>query len=175
MSNRWIRWLAVACPLLSACLPPVLPAIAPASPSMASLRVRVGDEVAIRYTKEAKERSGWHTLDDEKARKYGKDLRESLARTLAVAGFKVVGPNEPHDVIASIGGSDITVSGTICAGQADVNGDGQVSLQELSDWVSPRVVRDAKKDSRDQHPKLVVGSAVGGAASFIVEYGLATK
>ena len=61
-------------------------------------------------------------------------------------------------------------------GQADANGDGQISLQELSDWVSPRVARDAKKDNRDQHPKLVLGSGVaGGAQSFIVEYGLATK
>ena len=60
-------------------------------------------------------------------------------------------------------------------GQADQNGDGQVSLQELADWVGPRVARDAKKDGRDQHPKVVVGSGVGGAQGFIVEYGLATK
>ena len=37
------------------------------------------------------------------------------------------------------------------------------------------VARDAKKDGRDQHPKVVVGSGVGGAQGFIVEYGLATK
>jgi uncharacterized caspase-like protein len=60
-------------------------------------------------------------------------------------------------------------------GAADGNGDGQVSLQELNDWVSPRVARDAKQDLREQHPKLVVGKQVGGAQNFIVEYGLATK
>jgi hypothetical protein len=60
-------------------------------------------------------------------------------------------------------------------GVADGNGDGQVSLQELSDWVGPRVARDAKKDNREQHPSLVVGSGLGGAANFIVEYGLATN
>jgi len=60
-------------------------------------------------------------------------------------------------------------------GAADINGDGQVSLQELSDWVSPRVAQAAKTDSREQHPKLVVGSGVGAASNFIVEYGLATK
>jgi hypothetical protein len=60
-------------------------------------------------------------------------------------------------------------------GEADMNGDGQVSLQELSDYVSPRVTRDSKKDSREQHPSMVVGSGVGSASSFIVEYGLATK
>jgi hypothetical protein len=60
-------------------------------------------------------------------------------------------------------------------GDADTNGDGQIVLQELSDWVSPRVARDSKTDKREQHPKLVVGSTVGDASSFVVEYGLATK
>jgi hypothetical protein len=60
-------------------------------------------------------------------------------------------------------------------GQADMNGDGQVSLQELADWVGPRVARDAKKESREQHPKLLVGSGLTGPANFIVEYGLATR
>jgi uncharacterized caspase-like protein len=60
-------------------------------------------------------------------------------------------------------------------GAADMNGDGQISLQELSDWVSPRVAQAAKTDNHDQHPGLVVGSGVGTAGNFIVEYGLATK
>jgi uncharacterized caspase-like protein len=58
------------------------------------------------------------------------------------------------------------------AGQADIDGDGQISLQELSDWVSPRVAKDAKTDKREQHPKLTVGSGVGDAKSFVVEYGI---
>jgi hypothetical protein len=60
-------------------------------------------------------------------------------------------------------------------GAADINGDGQVSLQELHDWVSPRVASASKRDNREQHPKLVAGSGVGGMNDFIVEYGLPTK
>jgi hypothetical protein len=58
------------------------------------------------------------------------------------------------------------------SGQADIDGDGQLSLQELSDWVSPRVAHDAKVDKREQHPKLVVGSGLGSAKEFVVEYGI---
>jgi Caspase domain len=59
--------------------------------------------------------------------------------------------------------------------EADTDGDGQISLQELSDWVGPRVARDAMRDHREQHPKLVVGSGLGTPSSFMVEYGLPTK
>jgi len=59
-------------------------------------------------------------------------------------------------------------------GQADINGDGQISLQELSEWVRPRVARDAKRDNRDQTPSVQVGSGLqGGASSFIVAQGIA--
>jgi uncharacterized caspase-like protein len=60
-------------------------------------------------------------------------------------------------------------------GQADADGDGQVSLQELADWVSPRVARDAKQEKREQHPKLAVGSGLKSASQLIVEYGLPTR
>ena len=60
-------------------------------------------------------------------------------------------------------------------GAADMNGDGQVSLGELSQWVTPRVSRDAKKDNRDQNPSLNVGKGLGSADSFIVEWGLPAK
>ena len=57
-------------------------------------------------------------------------------------------------------------------GQADADGDGQITMQELSDWVGPRVARDAKKDGREQHPALTVGSGIGSAKNLAVEYGL---
>ena len=57
-------------------------------------------------------------------------------------------------------------------GQADADGDGQISLRELADWVGPRVAREAKKDKRDQHPSVAVGSGVGDPRNFIVEYGI---
>jgi hypothetical protein len=56
-----------------------------------------------------------------------------------------------------------------------MNGDGQVSLGELSQWVGPRVSREAKKANRDQNPSLTVGKGLGSADSFIVEWGLAAK
>ena len=60
-------------------------------------------------------------------------------------------------------------------GAADINGDGQVSLAELAQWVAPRVSRDAKQANRDQTPSLVVGKSLGPADGFIVEWGLAAK
>jgi Caspase domain len=60
-------------------------------------------------------------------------------------------------------------------GQADVDGDGQVTLQELADWVSPRVARDAKEDKREQHPKLALGTGLGSAGQFVVEYGVSPR
>jgi hypothetical protein len=60
-------------------------------------------------------------------------------------------------------------------GQGDLNGDGQVSLEELRDWVKPRVTRDAKSDNRDQTPELFLGNNIGAPSSFIVAWGLATK
>lgn len=60
-------------------------------------------------------------------------------------------------------------------GQADGNGDGQVSLQELSDWVTPRVKRDALKDGRQQTPHLAIGGSLGGANGFLVAWGLPAR
>jgi hypothetical protein len=42
-------------------------------------------------------------------------------------------------------------------GQADADGDGAVSLDELTQWVSPRVAREAQKANRAQTPKLTSG------------------
>lgn len=59
--------------------------------------------------------------------------------------------------------------------KADMNGDGQVSLDELAAYVKPRVARDAKRDNREQNPTLTTGATVGAADKFIVEWGLASK
>lgn len=45
-------------------------------------------------------------------------------------------------------------------GQADVDGDGNVSLDELRLWVPPRVTREAARDNRAQHPTLSLGSEI---------------
>jgi hypothetical protein len=61
-------------------------------------------------------------------------------------------------------------------GEADVNGDGQVSLAELNEYVPARVAREAKRqDNRDQNPTLAVGPGLGSAANVIVEWGLPSK
>jgi hypothetical protein len=60
-------------------------------------------------------------------------------------------------------------------GRADANGDGQISLAELDGWVAPRVAREAQRDKREQHPKLIVGSGLGDASNLVLEYGLAAE
>jgi len=56
-------------------------------------------------------------------------------------------------------------------GQADGNGDGQITMQELASWVSPRVTRAAKEDGRAQTPHLKVGASMQGAEQVIVSWG----
>jgi hypothetical protein len=45
----------------------------------------------------------------------------------------------------------------------------------LSQWVGPRVSREAKKANRDQNPARTVGRGLGSPDSFIVEWGLAAR
>ena len=56
--------------------------------------------------------------------------------------------------------------------KADANGDGQLTLQELADWVTPRVEREAKAQSREQTPKLAVGQKAGAPKDLAVAWGL---
>ncbi|MDC0675576.1 caspase family protein [Nannocystis radixulma] len=59
----------------------------------------------------------------------------------------------------------------IGSGQGDMNGDGQISLQELAEWVGPRVKREAKKANREQTPHLTIGKKLSSADEFIVSWG----
>jgi hypothetical protein len=61
----------------------------------------------------------------------------------------------------------------IGSGQADMNGDGQISLKELEDWIKPRVKREAKKANRDQTPSVQIGKKLGAPDDFIVSWGYA--
>jgi uncharacterized caspase-like protein len=57
-------------------------------------------------------------------------------------------------------------------GRADLNGDGQISLKELIDYVGPRVTREAAKANRAQHPAVKSGDKVSGAAQIMLVWGL---
>jgi hypothetical protein len=63
----------------------------------------------------------------------------------------------------------------LATGSADANGDGQISARELIDWVQPRVLRDAKREQRDQTPALRLGAAVGAAEQVIISFGYPTR
>ena len=56
-------------------------------------------------------------------------------------------------------------------GSGDMNGDGQISLKELDEWIRPRVKREAKKANRNQTPSLQVGKKLGEPDEFIVSWG----
>jgi hypothetical protein len=56
-------------------------------------------------------------------------------------------------------------------GAADMNGDGQISLKELDDWIRPRVKREAKKANREQTPSLSIGKKLGLPDDFIISWG----
>ena len=51
--------------------------------------------------------------------------------------------------------------------KADIDGDGQISLRELHDWIRPRVEREAKRDSRDQVPSLTTGDGVDAEGTVL--------
>lgn len=59
----------------------------------------------------------------------------------------------------------------IGSGMADMNGDGQISLKELEDWIKPRVKREAKRANREQTPNVQVGKKLGAPDDFIVSWG----
>lgn len=56
-------------------------------------------------------------------------------------------------------------------GTADINGDGQITAQELYDWVSPRVTRDALAQKRHQTPQLTIGTGLVNGAQVVLGYG----
>ncbi len=58
-------------------------------------------------------------------------------------------------------------------GQADVDGDGSITLEELHTWITPRVQREARKARREQTPGLTTGNV--SPKSFAVVTGVVTR
>lgn len=59
----------------------------------------------------------------------------------------------------------------IGSASADIDGDGTLTLEEVAQWVTPRVAREAQRQSREQRPVLTLprGAAPG---SFAVAHGV---
>ncbi len=57
--------------------------------------------------------------------------------------------------------------------RADMDGDGQISLSELHDYVSPRVSREARQINRQQNPALFVADELGNPDEVILTWGVA--
>jgi hypothetical protein len=86
-----------------------------------------------------------------------KEVQPSAASVMlfsAASGAEISGPNETGK-----GGvfSDYLVEG-LGTGRADMDGDGQISLKELADWVKPRVSREAQKAGRTQTPNVATSA-----------------
>lgn len=86
----------------------------------------------------------------------------------AASGSEISGPASDGD-----GGlfSKLVAEG-LGTGAADIDGDSQVTLRELADWVTPRAAREAKKSGREQTPSVAV-AAGARAEDFALAYGLA--
>jgi hypothetical protein len=95
----------------------------------------------------------------------------SMSMFTASTGAQISGP----DAGGTHGAYTKFVLEGLGTGAADINGDHQISLQELSEWVSPRVAAESELAGRQQTPTLVLGSSYGSAREVILAYGLATR
>jgi hypothetical protein len=86
----------------------------------------------------------------------------------AVSGAESSGPAED----SSAGLFSATVMDGLGNAKADVDGDGAITLGELSTWVAPRVRRAAKKGNRDQSPQLIWGDGLSASSDLVVVSGL---
>jgi hypothetical protein len=67
-----------------------------------------------------------------------------------------------------------TLADAIGDAQADIDGDGAITLAELEQWSTPRVERAAKRQNREQRPSLSVAGGTS-ASSIVVAAGLAAR
>ncbi len=96
------------------------------------------------------------------------DPTPNLALFASATGAQISGPS----LDGTMGLFTKYVVEGIATGQADGDGDGQLTLRELADRVSPRVSREAKKSQRDQTPRLAVGKGLGDAQNLPIVWGI---
>jgi hypothetical protein len=60
-------------------------------------------------------------------------------------------------------------------GRADINGDGQISIDELVTYVTPRVENEARQASREQSPSLHLPEDLGSADEIVVTWGISAE
>jgi hypothetical protein len=93
-----------------------------------------------------------------------------VALYLASGGSEIAGPG----ATGTGGLFSFQLAEGLGKGNGDLDGDGTITLQELTQWVSGRVSRQAKKDNRDQTPALLTGKSVN-AGSLNVAWNLPAK
>jgi hypothetical protein len=91
-----------------------------------------------------------------------------IALFSAASGAEISGPSGDgkHGAFTAV------VLQALGGAQADFDGDGQITLDELSAWVTPRVRQEARALGREQTPKLTLGSGVASAKDFAVVWGV---
>jgi hypothetical protein len=95
--------------------------------------------------------------------------KQSRVALFSAAGASQISGNLPdedaglftHHVLEGVG-----------KGRADADGNGQVTLAELRNFVQPRVARIAKESSRDQTPQMTVADELGDSDKVVVTWGL---
>jgi hypothetical protein len=93
-----------------------------------------------------------------------------VALFTASAGDEISGPSPQGGGLFTT-----TMIQALGSAKADVDGDRQISLAELLEWVRPRVVREAKRENRSQTPTVIVGSGAPDPARFIVTSGVSSN
>jgi hypothetical protein len=91
--------------------------------------------------------------------------KSGVALFAAASGSEISGPTKAGDRGLF---TYYLVDGLAFDPAADADGDGQITLSELTNFVRPRVERDARKDGREQRPTVSSGGSVDPQTMAVV-------